>query len=119
MSRVEWLKWYLRYGDPETRFQVIGRVLAFEVYSLGCLLFGHKVTHWLKEQPLPAGKYLRVRRPVPFGVRLLDKAFSFGEQTHMQHVPYLSVAAERMKMVGDPFEVVEISYQLSLEGSGD
>ena len=118
MNRVEWLKWYVRYGDPKTRSQVIRRVLAFEVYRLGGLLFGHKVTHWLEEQPLPAGKYLLIRRPVPLGVKLLDKVFPFGEQTHTQHVPYLPAVAERMRVAGEPFEVVEISYRLSLE-SGD
>ena len=118
MNRAEWLKWYVRYGEPRTRSRVIRRVLAFEIYSLGCLLFGHKVIHWLEEQPLPAGKYLVVRHSVPLGVKLLDKVFSFGEQTHTQHVPYLPAIAERMRAGGEPFEVVEISYRLSLEGSG-
>ena len=117
MNRAEWLKWYVRYGEPTTRSQVIRRVVSFEIYSLSCLLFGHKVTHWLEEQPLPAGKYLLVRRPVSLGVKLLDKVLPFGEQTHIEHVPYLPTIAERMRSDGEPFEVVEISYRLSLEGN--
>ena len=119
MNRAEWLKWFVRYGDPETRSQVMRRVLAFEVYSLGCRLFGHKITHWLEEKPLPAGKYLLIRQPVALGVKLLDKVFPFGEQTHTQHVPYMPTIAEGLREAGKPFEVVEISYQLSLEGDGE
>ncbi len=119
MNRTEWLKWFVRYGDPKTRSQVIRRVLAFEVYSLGCRLWGHKITHWLEEKPVPAGKYLLVKQPVPLGVKLLDKVFPFGEQMHRQHVPYVRAIAEGMREAGQPFEVVEISYRLSLEGSGE
>ena len=119
MNRAEWLKWFVRYGNPKTRTQVMRRVLAFEVYSLGCRLFGHKITHWLEEKPLPSGKYLLVSQPVPLGVRLLDKVFPFGKQTHTQHIPYTTAISEGMREAGKSFEVVEISYQLSLEGSGE
>ena len=115
MSRVDWIKWIIKYGNPRTRYQNLMRFFAFELYNLGCRLNGHKVTHWLKEKPIPAGKYLLIRKPVPLGVRLLNKIFPFGTETLTKHMPYSSVIAEEMRNAGKAVEVVEISYQLGLE----
>jgi len=117
MSRIEWLKWVFKYGNPKTRSQNLRRFFAFEMYSLGCRLNGHKVTHWLEEKSLPAGKYLLIRQPVPLGVKLLDKIFPFGTKTHTKHVPYSPVVAEEMRNAGKTVEFVEISYQLGLNNS--
>ncbi len=115
MNRIEWLKWVIRYGNPKTRSQNLKRFFAFEAYGLGCRLSSHKITHWLEEKSLPAGKYLLVRKPVPFGVKLLDIVFSFGKETHSEHVPYTPLIAEEMRKAGKPVEVVEISYKLGFD----
>ena len=115
MSRIDWIKWVIKYGNPRTRSQNLSRFLAFELYSLGCRLNGHKVTHWLEEKSLPAGKYLLIRQPVPLGVKLLDKVFHFGTETHSKHMPYSPIMAEEMRNAGKTVEVAEISYQLEFE----
>ncbi len=117
MSRTEWLKWVIKYGNPKTRSRNLKGFFAFEMYNLGCRLSGYKITHWLEEKSLPAGKYLLVRQPVPFGVKLLDKVFPFGKETHTEHVPYTLIAAEEMRKAGKTVEVVDISYRLGVEGS--
>ncbi len=117
MSRIEWLKWVIKYGNPKTRSQNLRRFFAFEAYSLGCRLSGYKITHLLEEKPLPAGKYLLVRQPVPFGVKLLNKVFSFGKETQTEHVPYTPLVAEEMRKAGKTVEIVEVSYRLGFEGS--
>ncbi len=86
--------------------------------SLGCCLSGYKIVHLLERKPLPAGKYLLVRQPVPLGVKLLDKIFSFGKETHIEYVPYTPVVAEEMRKAGKPVEGVEISCQFA-GGSGE
>ena len=98
-----------------TRPQNLSRFLAFELYSLGCRLNGHKVAHWLEEKSLPAGKYFMIRQPVPLGVKLLDRIFPFGAETHTKHMPYSPATAEEMRNAGKTVEVVEISYQLGIE----
>ena len=115
MSRIDWLKWTIKYGNPRTRSQNLTRFFAFELYKLGCRLNRHEVTHWLEEKHIPAGKYFLIRQPVPLGVRLLHKIFPFGTETQTKHMPYSSVIAEEMRNAGKPVEVVEISYQLGLE----
>ena len=117
MGRVEWLKWVTRYGNPRTRWRNVGGFLAFEVYSLGCLLSGYRIAHWLDESPpRPAGKYLRVVRPAPLAVRMLDRLFPFGEEAHADYVPFTREAAEEERRAGVRADVVEISYRLSVNG---
>lgn len=116
MGRVEWLKWLMRYGNPKTRARNLGGFLAFELYSLGCALSGYRVTHWLEERPpRPAGKYLRVVRPAPLPVKLLDKVFPFGEETHSEYVSYTPEAAAEARTAGGRVKVVEISYRITMD----
>lgn len=117
MSRIEWLMWMIRYGNPKTRSQNLRVFFAFEMYSLGCRLSGYKITHLLEEKSLPAGKYFLIRKPVPFGVKRLDKVFPFGKETHTEYVPYSPIVEEEMRKAGKTVEVVEISYQLTAEVS--
>jgi hypothetical protein len=105
----------IKYGNPRTRSQNLSRFLAFELYSLGYRLNGHKVAHWLEETSLPPRKYFMIRQPLPLGVKLLDKIFPFGAETHTKHKPYSAVTAEEMRHAGKTVEVVEISYQLRIE----
>ncbi len=119
MGRVEWLKWVARYGNPRTRWRNVGGFLAFELYRLGCALSGYRIAHWLDEGPArPAGKYLRVVRPAPPLVRMLDRLFPFGEEAHADYVPLTREAAEEARRSGGQAKVVEISYRLSVDSSG-
>jgi hypothetical protein len=119
MGRVEWLKWVSRYGNPRTRWRNVGGFFAFEVYSLGCRLSGYRVDHWLDEAPpRPAGKYLRVVRPAPLAVRMLDRLFPFGEEAHARYVPLTRGAAQEARRAGVRVEVVETSYRLGVDGGG-
>ena len=116
MGRVEWLKWVWRYGNPRTRRRNVGGFLAFEVYSLGCMLSGYRVAHWLDEAaPRPAGTYLRVVRPATPAVRMLDRLFPFGEEVRADYMPFTPEAAEATRRAGVRVRVVEISYRLGIE----
>lgn len=116
MGRVEWLKWVARYGNPKTRWRNIGGFLAFELYSLGCTLSGYRITHWLDEAPArPAGKYLRVVRPAPLAVGMLDRLFPFGEEVRADYVPFTREAAEETRGAGRRVKEVEISYRLGVD----
>ena len=115
MSRIEWIKWTIRHGNPKTRSENLRAFFAFEIYSLGCRLSGYKISHWLEEESLPGGKYLRIRQPVPLGVKLLDKVFSFGKETHTEYVPYAPAVEEEMKKAGKTVEIIEISRRLAFE----
>ena len=118
MGRVEWLKWVARYGNPETRWQNVGGFLAFELYSLCCTLSGYRIDHWLDDAPpRPAGRYLRVVRPAPPAVRMLDRLFPFGEESHADYVPLAGEAAEETRGAGGRVKVVEISYRLGVDSS--
>jgi hypothetical protein len=118
MGRVEWLKWVARYGNPRTRWRNLRGFLAFEVYSLGCRLSGYRVAHWLDEAPrMPAGRYLRVVRPAPPAVRLLDRLFPFGEEARAEYVPFTRGAADGARRAGARVKVVEISYRLGCDSS--
>ncbi len=117
MGRLEWLTWAVRYGNPKTHSRNIGGFLAFELYTAGCKLGGYQVPHWLADAPpRPAGRYLRVTRPAPLIVKLLDKVFPFGEEAHSEYVPYTLEAAEEMRVAGRRPQVVEVSYRLSSGG---
>jgi len=114
MRRIEWLSWAARYGNPKTRSRNIASFLAFELYWVGCKLSGYHIAHWLDDAPsMPAGKYLRVTRSAPLTVRLLDKIFPFGEETHSDYVPFTPEAEEEMQREGMQARIVEISYRLS------
>jgi hypothetical protein len=118
MGRIEWLTWVTRYGNPRTRWRNLRVFLAFEVYSLGCRLSGYRIAHWLDEAPSrPAGKYLRVVRPAPLAVRMLDRLFPFGEEAHADYMPFARGAAEEAKRAGGRAKVVEITYRLSVDSS--
>lgn len=119
MGRVEWLKWAARYGNPGTRWRNVGGFLAFEFYSLGCVVSDYRVAHWLDEAPPRlAGKYLRVVRPAPLAVRMLDRLFPFGEEAHADYVPYTREAAEEARRAGARVKVVEIAYRFAVDSSG-
>ena len=116
MGRVEWLTWVSRYGNPRTRWRNVGGFLAFEFYSLGCMLSGYRIAHWLDEvPPRLTGKYLRVVRPAPLAVRILDRLFPFGEEAHADYVPFTREAAEEARRAGVRVGVVEISYRLGVD----
>jgi hypothetical protein len=116
MGRIQWVKWRLHYGNPKTRTQDIRFFLGFELYNLGCVLSGYRISHWLGQRPSrPAGKYLRVVRPAPFLVRLMDRRFSFGEESHCDYLPYTPGLEEQIRLAGERVGVVEISYRLGAE----
>jgi hypothetical protein len=93
-----------------------GFFLKFELYNLICVLSGFRVTHWLKHKPVePAGKYIRVVRPAPFLVRLIDRRFVFGEEAHSHYIPYTPAAEKELTAAGTAVSIVEISYKLSVE----
>jgi hypothetical protein len=78
MGRIAWLRWRMQYGDPTTRMAEIYFFISFELYNLICILSGYRIAHWLnRSSPGPAGKYLRVVRPAPFLVRLMDQRLPF------------------------------------------
>ena len=88
MGRLAWLKWRMRYGNPNTRMREMRFFLSFEIYNLFCILTAYRVRHWLRPKSLgPAGKYLRVVRNAPRFVRFLDRKFSFGEES-CDYLPY-------------------------------
>lgn len=117
VSKIEWVKWQLNYGNPRTRASQIKRFLAFEVYRLGCRLSGYKVTHWLDKKHLLAGKYLLIEARVPFGVQMLDKIFPFGKEAHTDYVPFSPSLAEELRQAGKSVIVREIQYQLIIEST--
>lgn len=118
MSRVEWLKWVIfEHPGPTSRIKQLRLFLAFELYSLGCRLSGQRVVHFLKQESLPAGRYILIKPPVPVGVRLLDRLFKFGEETHLDYVPYTPEAAEEMRRAGQTVQVIEIAYRIVAGGS--
>ncbi len=116
MGRIQWLNWRLRYGNPKTRPQNLTFFLGFELYNLGCVLSGYRISHWLDQRPSrTAGKYLRVVRSAPFLVRLMDRRFSFGEESHSDYLTYTPEAEEKLRLAGERVSVVEISYRLGAE----
>ena len=62
-----------------------------------------------------ARKYLRVVRPAPFLVRLMDRRFSCGQESHCDYFPYTSGLEEQIRLAGERVGVVEISYRLRAE----
>ena len=116
MNRIAWLKWRLRYGSPNTRLRDIRFFVSFELYSLISTLSGYRIAHWLNRgAPGPAGKYLRVVRSAPFPVRLMERWFSFGEESHCDYLPYTAGTEARLRHAGTCMSIVEISYRLSVE----
>ena len=116
MGRIAWLKWRMRYGNPNTRMPELRFFLTFELYNLICNLSGYRIGHWLDRRPPgPAGKYLRVLRSAPFPVRLLDRSFSFGEESHCDYLPYSPELEADLKRAGRSVSIVDISYTLSGE----
>lgn len=113
MGRVEWLRWVVRHGNPRTRARNLRGFLAFELYSLWCGLNGYRVTHWLDQKPLPAGRYLLTRRRPPPGVRLLDRVFPFGKEAHAEYTPHTPENEEALRKAGRPVEVVEVAYRVA------
>src|SRR5215203_1351111 len=82
-------------------------------YRARCVLSGYEIAHWLADAPpRPAGRYLRVTRPAPLTVRLLDRVFPFGEEAHSDYMPYTPEAAEEMRRAGRRVKILEISYRL-------
>ena len=113
MGRLAWLKWRMRYGDPNTRLREIRFFLGFEIYNLVCILNAYRVRHWLLPKSLgPAGKYLRVVRPAPRLVRFLDKMISFGEESHCDYLPYAAEVEAGLRSRGENLSIVEVSYSL-------
>src|SRR5437763_16456988 len=110
MSRTEWLKWTLQWGRPKTRSHQIRLFLTFELYGLWCRLHGYRITHFLEEKSKPAGKCLRVTRPAPLTVRMIDKIFPAGEEAHTEYLPYTAEAEEELRRAGNRVQVVNISY---------
>jgi hypothetical protein len=116
MGRVAWFKWRMRYGNPNTRMSEMRFFMSFELYNLLCILSGYKVRHWLKPKPLgPAGKYLRVVRSAPRIVRLLDRKFSFGEESHCDYLPYSPEVEADLRRFGKSVTIVEVSYKSRAE----
>ncbi len=113
MERIEWLKWFIRYGGKD-RARLIGKAFAFEVYYQFCKLRGYKVDHFLEEKFLPAGKYIFRNPQLPLSIRLLNKIFPFGKAAHAQYVPYAPEVAEEMRRAGKHVEGIEISYELRM-----
>jgi hypothetical protein len=116
MKRIAWLKWRMRYGSPNTRLRDLRFFVTFELYSLICILSGYSIAHWLdRSAPGPAGKYLRVVRAAPFPVRLMDRWFLFGEESHCNYLPYSPVTEAQLRNGGACISTVEVSYRLSVE----
>jgi hypothetical protein len=93
-----------------------GFFLKFELYNLICVLSGYKITHWLKRKPVePAGKYIGVVDSAPLLVRILDRKFVFGEESHSHYIPYSLEAEAELKSAGSSVSIVEISYRLRAE----
>lgn len=114
MGRIAWLKWRMRYGNPNTWMREMRFFLAFELYNLICILSGYGIVHWLNRSPPgPAGKYLRVVRSAPFLVRFLDRTVLFGEESHCEYVPYSAGVEADLRRAGKCVSMVEISYKLS------
>jgi hypothetical protein len=105
----------MRYGPPKRRLREMWFFLKFELYNLICVLSGYRITHWLDQKPAePAGKYLRVVRPAPFLVRMMDRKFVFGEEAHSHYISY-SLEEAGLKAAGSIVSIVEISYRVSVE----
>lgn len=111
MSRLEWLKWMLRYGNPQTRTSQLQRFFIFEMYYLCYKLSGYKLIHWLEQPSLPEGTYLRVKRLASLATKLLDRIFVKGEYP-VEYISYTPEAAEELSKAGRHFELVNISHRL-------
>lgn len=113
MGRLAWLKWRMRYGNPNTRLRKMRFFLSFEIYNLFCLLNAYRVRPWLRPKSFgPAGNYLRVVRPAPRFVRFLDQMFSFGEESHCDYLPYAAEVEADLRSRGENLSIVEVSYSL-------
>lgn len=88
----------------------------FELYNLICFLSGYRIAHWLNVRRIgPAGKYLRVVKPAPFVVRLMDRKFLSGEESHCDYLPYSAEAEAQLRRAGSSVSIVEISYKAAAE----
>ena len=112
MGRLEWLRWVLRHGTPNTRLRQVRLFFAYEFYRACAQLCGYDIPRWLDDWWVPAGRYLVIRRTPPLPLRLLDRVFPFGDEVHVKHVPYTPELAEERRKKGEPVEVKEISYVL-------
>ncbi|MBC7795466.1 MAG: hypothetical protein H7Z37_01175 [Pyrinomonadaceae bacterium] len=115
MNKIGWLIWIIKYGNPKTRNKSFKGYLALETYILCRRLIGHKIPGWTEQfnqKPLPAGKYILIKKPAPFAVELLNKVFTFGKEAQIEYLPYSPTVEAEMKAAGKMPEVREISYKL-------
>ncbi len=112
MSKVEWLMWVIKHGNPKTHAKQLRLFVAFELYNLGCRLSGYTAFDYMNHKSLSAGRYIIVKPPLPLGVRLLNKVFPFGAEAHTEYLPFTPEAAEEMRRAGKVVEGVDISYEL-------
>ena len=111
MKGIAWLIWVARYGNVKTHDKNLKYFAAFELYYLWVKLRGQKLTHWLEESSLPAGKYI-VTKAIPYvGFNLFGRAYCFIEETPVEYVPYTpELARELSEKAGKPMRTEEISY---------
>lgn len=106
MSRIEWLKFVMQYGRPDTRARQILLLIVFEVYYQLCTLRGYRPRHFL--EPLskdvtslyPGDRVLLTWPPLPLSIRLLDRILPFGRSAHAEIMPYTAEAAAAARRIG-------------------
>src|ERR687885_107000 len=94
MSRIEWLKLLMRYGNPKNRGRQVLFLLVFEIYYQLCKLRGYKPRHIMDSSPeavrgMRAGDRILLIWPyLPLSIRLLDRIFPYGKVAHAEYLPY-------------------------------
>lgn len=106
MSRIEWIKFVMQYGRPETRARQFLLLIVFEVYYHLCTLRGYRPRHFL--EPLskdvmslyPGDPVLLTWPRLPLSVRLLDRIIPFGSSAHAEIMPYTAEADAAARRMG-------------------
>src|SRR4051794_8272225 len=94
MSRVEWLKLMMQYGDPKNRARQFLLLIVFEAYYQLCILRGYRPRHFFEPLPedvrsLSVGDRILLTWPhLPLSIRLLDRVVPFGRVAHAELRPY-------------------------------
>jgi hypothetical protein len=106
MSRIDWLKLLIQFGNRKTRGRQILFLIIFEIYYQLCTLRGYRPRHFI--EPLPddvrklsvGDRVLLIWPHLPLSIRLLDRVFPYGRYSHAKYVPYTIEAANAAKASG-------------------
>ncbi len=106
MSRVDWLKLVMQYGQRKNRGRQVLLLVVFEAYYLLCKLRGYRARHFLEPLPevisnnLARKRLLLIWPHLPLSIRLLDRIVPFGNIAHAECVLYTPEAVAAARAAG-------------------